>query len=233
MPAVYDRTESDGHRIVDRWARGVGWFTHPRERGRRTSHAVDCEDGVWLIDPLDAPGVEATVADLGDVAGVVVLSAYHARDAGTVADRYDVPVTVPAWLSRVPDRIEAPVRRIEGTFADFELRRARPLSLWRECVAYRPADGTLYVPDYLSPLPAFTVGDERLGLPALSRLSPPRRTFGDLAPERLLFGHGAGVFDDAAAALADALDGAPRRFPRALVSNLPRELRAMLGALRD
>jgi len=39
------------------------------------------------------------------------------------------------------------------------------------------------------------------------------------------------VFEDAAAALSDALSGARRRFPRAL-ANLPAELRAILGALR-
>jgi hypothetical protein len=230
---VYDRTASDDYRTVDRWADGVGWIAHPTEGGRRTSHAVACEDGVWLVDPLDAPGVDDLVTSLGEVAGVVVLSDYHARDAGAFADRYGLPVTVPAWLSRVPDRVDAPVEYVEGGFAGFDLYRVRPLYAWRECLAYRPADGTLYVPDYLSPLPAFTVGDERLGLSAFSRLSPPRGTVADLEPERIVFGHGAGVFRDATGALTDALDGARRRFPRALVSNLPRELRAMLGALRD
>jgi hypothetical protein len=99
-------------------------------------------------------------------------------------------------------------------------------------VSRLPADGTLYVPDYPSPHPAFTVGDERAGLPALALLSPPRETLAGLDPRRILFGHGWGIFEDAPGALADALEGAPRRFPRALVANLPRELRAMLGALR-
>lgn len=234
MP-VYDRSDPDRLRIVDRWdvenSAGFGWFAHPDEFGRRTSHAVRGPDGVWLFDPLDAPGIDEHLADLGDVAGVAVLSDYHARDAAAFARRNDVPVTVPSWLSRVTERVDAPVEVVDGAVAGFELRRLKPLRAWRECLAYREADGTLYVPDFLSTHPKFTVGDERLGLPTGSRLFPPREQFADVDPERIILGHGEGLFDGPAEALADTIANARKRFPRALVSNPRAELRAMLGAL--
>ena len=253
--SVYDRRPASDLEVVDRWpaetasspARnssnraggssspaGVGWLAHPAEGSRRVSHAVLSPDGtgVWVFDPLDAPGVDDLLADLGEVRGVAVLSDYHARDAGAIARRHDVPVTVPECLARVAERVDAPVERTTGPVAGFELFPIRPLFAWREAVAYREADGTLYVPDYLSSHETFCVAGERVGLPTVSRLLPPRGVFDPLEPERILFGHGAGIFEDAATALADALEGARRRFPRALVSNLPGEIRAMLGAVR-
>lgn len=233
MP-VYERGEPDEIALVDRWEDGFGWVAHPDEGGRRTSHAVRTADGgVWLFDPLDGPGIDDHVADLGEVAGVAVLSDYHARDAASFARRYDVPVTVSRWLSRVEAQVDAPVERTGGPVAGFDLRQVRPLFAWNEAVAHRERDATLYVPDYLSGHEKFCVGGERLGLPTFSRLSPPRETFGDCAPERILFGHGTGITSNADEALTDVLEGARRRFARALVSKLPGETRAMLGALRD
>ena len=54
---MYDREDSNGYRVVDEWADGVGWQAHPEEGGLRTSHAIHTAEGVWLLDPLDAPGV--------------------------------------------------------------------------------------------------------------------------------------------------------------------------------
>jgi hypothetical protein len=230
---MYRRESAGDYRVVDRWHRGVGWQAVPEEDGLRTSHAVRAPDGgVWLVDPLDAPGVGDVYADLGDVVGVAVLADYHARDAAAFAERHDVPVTVPTGLDRVTERIDAPVRRVTDSLAGFDLRRVSPLRAWTETVAYRERDRTLYVPDVLSSGAAFTVGDERLGLNVLARLSPPREAFADIDPDRVLLGHGDGVFGDASDALDDTLGNARRRLPRALVSTAPRELRAMVDAVR-
>jgi hypothetical protein len=232
MP-MYSRETATDLVVVDEWNDGLGWVAHPDEGGTRVSHAVrDVEGDVWVFDPLDAPGVDDLLAGLGDVAGVVVCADYHARDADALADRHDVAVHVPSFLDRARDGTTAPVETIDGSVAGFELTHVRPMYAWNEAVAYRERDGTLYVPDYCSSHAKFTVGDERLGFPTFSRLSPPRPVFAEMAPERVLFGHGEGVLDDAAAALDDALSGARRRFPRALVTNFPGELRAMLGAFR-
>lgn len=245
MP-VYDRGPSDGLEVIDRFEGGVGWIAHPDERGRRASHAVvgpapdgdgrAAADGVWLFDPLDAPGVDDLVGELGTVVGVVVLSGYHSRDAVALARRHGVAVHVPAWLDRPLAEgsapADVPVRRPRGSVAGFELRRLRPLRAWRETVAYRDADRTLYVPDFLTALPAVTVGEERVAMTTLSRLSPPRSVFADLSPDRLLFGHGPGVHERATAALRSGFEGARRRLPRALLTSLPVEVRMLAGAAR-
>ncbi|WP_327053834.1 hypothetical protein [Halomicrococcus gelatinilyticus] len=234
MPA-YERSESTDLQVIDRWPDGVGWLAHPDEEGRRASHAVVGDDGVWVFDPLDAPGVDGLIAELGDVAGVAVLSSYHARDAGAFAARHDVAVHVPRWMDRVADRVDAPVERYDVAIggSGFRVRRFDPLSLWTEAVAYRADDGTLVVPDLLASAPGYTVGDERVGVVLSHRLFPPRDALGDLDPERVLFGHGDGVFDDASAALDDALDGARKRFPRALVGQLGTNIRLLAAAMTD
>ena len=235
MP-TYDRSDPDGYRELDRWDDGVGWMAHPSEAVQRTSHAIRGEDGgVWLFDPLDAPGVDELVADFGEVAGVAVFSNYHARDAGRIAERHGVSVHLPAWLNRVGERVDAPVERYAAKLGDsgFRVRGRGPLPGWRESVAYRPSDGTLYVPDLLGTAPLYTVSDERLGVYLFRRPTPPRRLFAGLDPERVLVGHGPGVFEGAAGALDDALDGARRRFPRALLANGIAQLRAFGGAVLE
>lgn len=229
---VYERSSTGALHVIDRWSDGVGWLAHPDETGARASHAVIADDGVWVLDPLDAPGLDELLAEYGAVAGVAVLSSYHARDAGAVAARHDVAVHVPEWMDRVAARVDAPVERYAESFgaSGFRVTRFDPLRLWREAVAYRPADGTLVVPDLLGTGPGYTVGDERVGVALSHRLVPPRDALGGLDPERILFGHGEGVLDDASAALADALDGARRRLPRAVVEHLGTNVRLLAGA---
>jgi hypothetical protein len=229
---MYDRDPSNDYRVVDEWTDGVGWQARPEEGGVRMSHAVRADDGVWLIDPLDAPGVGDCYDHLGEVAGVAVLADYHARDAAAFARRHDVPVTVPTGLDRAVEQLDVPARRVTDSLAGFDLRRLNPLRAWRETIAYRERDGTLYVPDVLSSGESFTVGNERLAPNILLRLFPPRDPFADLEPRRVLLGHGPGIFDGADAALTDALGNARRRFPRALVATAPRELKAMVDAVR-
>lgn len=233
---MYDRTEPTALEVIDRWADGVGSLAHPDETGRRASHAVRDADGdVWMFDPIDAPGVDELLAELADgggaVAGVVVCSDYHARDGDVLARRYDVPVYVPSSVDRAATRIDAPVERVSDGVAGFGFREITPLYAWNEVLAYRERDRTLYVPDSLSSAEKFTVGDERIGMPTVSRLFPPRQRFDGWCPDRIIFGHGAGVFADADAVLRETFDGARRRMPRAVVENVPDELRAMVGAL--
>lgn len=235
MP-MYERGDSSGFLVVDRWDDGVGWIAHPGEDGRRASHAVvDPEtDGVWLFDPIDAPGVHDIVGEqsVGSVAGVAVLSDYHVRDAERLADQYDVPVTVPAGLDRAAGRIDGAVERVDGSIAGFELHTLKPLYAYREAIAYRASDRTLYVPDFLTSCEQFLVGDERLAMNTLSRLRPPCNRFDGFEPTRIVLGHGEGIFERAPAALADAVENARRRFPRAVRTQLPADWRAFADALR-
>lgn len=239
---MYERADADDLRVVDRWDGGVGWLAHPDEEGERASHCVtgaragsDGENAVWLLDPLDAPGLDDLLDDHGAVAGVVVCSNYHARDAGALARRHGVAVHVPAWdaMDRVVERVDAPVERFTGGVAGFDARRVDPLPGWTEAVLYRERDGTLYVPDVMSGSGKFATGGERIGLFLLSRLRPPRHAVGDATPERILFGHGRGVFADPATALDDCIAGARRRFPRALATTAVTQVRALVDALRQ
>jgi hypothetical protein len=214
----YARGRSTQSEVVDRFHTGIGWLAHPEERGQRVSHALVGDDGVWVVDPLDAPGTEELLNDLGSVVGVAVLSDYHARDAGTFAKRYDVPVVVPRWFRRVPRQLDVPVETIETELGNsgFEIRRYTPFPLWREGVLVQEGGGTLYVPECLSTLDSYRVGPERVGFHTAARLSPPKSVLGDLEPDRLLCGHGPGIVDEATTALEESLDGARRRFPAAL-----------------
>ncbi|ODR81918.1 hypothetical protein BG842_26330 [Haladaptatus sp. W1] len=235
MP-MYNRDDADGIRVVDRWDDGIGWLAHPEEDGRRASHAIRGPDGdVWLFDPLDAPGVDELVAELGEVAGVAVFSNWHARNAGSFARRHDVPVHLPRWMDRIAERVDAPVQRYghEVGTSGFHVRRCSPLPGWDEAIAYRKSDDTLYVADVLGTAPLFTVGEERLGVYLLRRPFPPRSHFADVQPERIIVGHGEGVFESATEALSDALDNARWRFPTAVAESGGAQLRALFGALRD
>jgi len=230
-------------RVVDAFDGGFGWVANPDASLQRTGHALETDDGLWLLDPLDAPGLDDALAARGDgasVAGVAVCADWHARDAATVAARHGVPVTLPAWMERPLDHLDAPadadvaIRRVEGRLpgTDVALRRLSPLGAWREAACWRERDGTLYVPESVGTADSFRVGDERLGVILYARPAPPRDALGDLDPERVLVGHGDGVFDAADAALADALAGARRRLPRALVANGPGAVRNLLAAAR-
>lgn len=231
---MYDRGESTEARIR-RWDGGVSWLAFPEETAARSSHAIcGADGGVWLLDPLDAGNVHDALAELGPVEGVAVLSAYHARDAAAFADRYDVPVSLPRWLPRVAERVDAPVERFDGELADtgVRIREYAPLPAWSEAIAYRPADGTLYTPDTLGTASPFVAGDERLGLYLLQRFVTPKFLLG-YDPERILVGHGEGVFEDAAAALTDAVTNGQRRLPRALVENGTEQVRALVEAVDE
>lgn len=235
--AMYSRDESITCEVIDEWDRGLGWLSYPDEDGERASHAVvGGEGGVWVIDPIDAPGVDELLAELGEVVGVAVLSNYHARDAGGIAERHGVPVHLPEWMGRVEERIDEDVSivRYAERLGDsgFRMKQCSLGLGTQEAVAYRQSDRTLYVADMLGTLPFATVGEERIGVYLTMRLFPPHETFEEYTPERIILGHGTGILEDADEALTDALSGARRGFPRALLSS-QKQIRAGVAALAD
>lgn len=221
---------------IDRWAGGVGWLAYPDERMLRASHAlrVDPASGatvtgatvsdtgrtpdpeappdVWLVDPLRGPGVEEMLRDLGNVVGVVALLDRHSRDAVTFARRFDVPLYLPVWVDvDVPDDVGI-VRIEEGLPGTaFELLETVDLPRWHEAALY---DGeTLVVGDALGTANYFTTSEESIGVHPFIRLLPPK-TLEGLAPDRILTGHGEGIFEDATTELTDALENARSGAPR-------------------
>ena len=197
--------------IVDEFDAGFGWIAHPEETMQRACHAVDFGDGVWIVDPVDAPGIDEKIEALGPVKGVAILLDRHERDTAAFANRFDVPVYRPPYVERAFD---APVELLGATLPgeDVEVRRVLDWPGWSEAALF---DGeTLVLADVLGTVSYFKAGQERLGVHPMVRLAPPR-TLRELSPERVLVGHGAGIHEDATRELRRAIDAGRRGLPRA------------------
>jgi hypothetical protein len=205
---------------IDRWDGGVGWIAHPNEAMLRASHALATDEGVWVVDPVDAPGIDELIAEFTDVAGVAVLLNRHYRDADAVARRHDVPVSVPSRFDQIPD-LDAPLRRFDDRLpgTDYRVLTVADTFRWEEAALYDEDSGTLVVSESVGNAPYFTTPGERLGVHPMRRLLPPSALHG-LNPDRVLLSHGRGVTDDAARALADAIRGSRRRVPKLYAQNL-------------
>lgn len=218
---------------VDEFDGGVGWIAHPDETMQRAGHALVDDGSVWLVDPVDADELDDHVDDLGALSGVVVLFNYHRRDAASIATRYDVPVYLPEEMTALSDDdVDATVQRFTGRLGDtgYYLRQIAHSKLWQEWALF---DGeTLVVAESVGTADYFRAPGERLGVSLLRRLTPPRSTLGELEPERILCGHGEGVFADASGALSTALSNARRTAPRMYVSNAPTLVRNLAAAVR-
>ena len=222
-------------REIDRYDGGVGWIAYPDETMERASHAFAVEneeadeDDVWVVDPVDAPGVDDLLEELGSVAGVVIGLDRHVRDSGKIAARHDVPVYVAEWMTGVTEELgpDVEIERFGSHLADtgFEALRIRDSSLppWQEVGFF---DGeTLIVPESLGNASYFRGDRERLGVHPMLRLTPPTAALSGLDPKRVLVGHGVGVHERAAVALEDALSNsrskAPGLYAKTLASALP------------
>jgi hypothetical protein len=187
---------------------GFGWVAD--EAATRTSHALVANGRVWLVDALDWPEAIDRALALGEPAGVIQLLDRHNRDCASLAARLDVPHVV------VPDDLPG------SPFAFLPVVRRR---IWRESALWWPETLTLVTADALGTTPFHTGGRAPLGTHPLLALTPPRQ-LAALEPERVLVGHGEGVFGpDVSAALRDALANSRRRLPGVLL-RLPLATRA-------
>jgi hypothetical protein len=202
-------------REIDRRDGGVGWMAYPDETMQRASHAVAVDGDVWVCDPVDVEGLDDLLAEYGDVAGVVILLDRHKRDSAAVANRHDVPVYVPEWMDGVGRDVDAPTERVrvELTDSNIGVHRLVDNRFWQEACLLVEDRGELVVPESVGTASYFLSGDERLGVHPMLRLLPPKRLAG-FTVDRVLVGHGAGVHEDATAALQDAIAGSRRRTPR-------------------
>ncbi|QCC50541.1 hypothetical protein [Halapricum salinum] len=203
-------------REIDRYDGGVGWIAYPDEDMQRASHAVVGENGgVWVVDPVDAAGLDELLAEYGEVAGVVVLLDRHKRDAAAIATRHDVSVYVPDFMDAVAQELDAPVERVYTDLGEsgFGVHELIDNAFWKEAIMYGEHDDTLLVPEALGTAEYFLVGEERIGVHPALRLKPPKR-LRRFDPERVLVGHGAGIHEDAGEAIRTAFSGARRRTPR-------------------
>jgi hypothetical protein len=132
----------------------------------------------------------------------------HNRDCERLARRFDVP------LFRLP---------VEGVGTPFQPIPVISNRAWREVALWWAGRETLVVAEAVGTAPAFALG-HRVGVHPMLRLTPPRKQFAGLEPERLLVGHGQAIESGANAALRDALDRSRRDLPRLLLS-IPNLLR--------
>ena len=96
-------------RFVDELEDGFGWTE--AQRMRRTSHALAVGGRVWLIDPIDADGLEDRIRTLGEPAGVIQLIDRHNRDGTALAARLGVPLhVVPLSLPGITSKRDLPER---------------------------------------------------------------------------------------------------------------------------
>jgi hypothetical protein len=180
---------------------GLSWIASEPPLLERASHALVAAGRVWLVDPVDAPGVEARVRALGDPAGVVQLLDRHARDCAPLAKRLGVPL------------VRLPFAGVPGSpFAAVPILDAPG---WREVALWWPEPNVVVCAEALGTAAYFTAPGERIGVHPLFRLRPPRglRVLAEtLAPAHVLVGHGEAVHgSEAAPALAEAVRGARRR----------------------
>jgi hypothetical protein len=185
--------------VVDEFDAGFGWIED--ELMERCSHAIVVGDRVWLVDPVDVPGVEERVRAAGTPAGVIQLLDRHRRDCVALAGRLGVAHHV------VPEERIGP----------FEFLPIATKRRWQEVALWWRERRLLGCADVLGTSRYYRAGDERLGVHPIFRFKPPRQ-LEPLQPDVILCGHGEGVFDAADAVLREALSTARRRIPQQIAS---------------
>lgn len=189
---------------ANRFDGGASWIPHPDEEMQRVSHAIATDVGLIVVDPVDVPDLDEWLADLAEetgadeVAGVAILLDRHKRDSAAVANRHDVPVGIPEWMSGVADDIDAPTTDLANLVADtsYEVRRVIDNPFWQEAALYDDEDGVLVLPEVFGTVDYYCAPGEELGVHPMLRFTPPKK-LKRLDVDRLLVGHGEGIADDA------------------------------------
>ena len=186
---------------------GFTWRALERPALERSSHALAAGGRVWLIDPVDGPGLREAVGELGEPAGVIQLLDRHGRDCATLARELGAP------LFRVP---------FEGVSGSpFSVLPVVRMPFWREAALWWPEERVLVVAEAVGKAPHYLAPGEKLAVHPALRLTPPRRLL-RYAPEHLLLGHGGGLHGaEANARLREAVATSRRRALRWL-AGLPR-----------
>jgi hypothetical protein len=185
----------------------LAWIANPDERMQRASVALAVDGGCLLFDPVDAEGLDNTLAGIGQVLGVCHLLDRHGRDSAALAARHGAPRLTPSELGR------------STAYRELELREVYRARRWHETAVWLKERRLLIVPESVGTLPFFRAHPhDRLGLHPLTRLKPPRAALAGLEAETIAVGHGAPVIGGAAADLRKALIAARSDIPSALLT---------------
>ncbi|MCW2950429.1 MAG: hypothetical protein JWN41_1442 [Thermoleophilia bacterium] len=183
--------------IQHRFERGFSWSLAGDGLLSCRSHAlVDDDDGIWLIDPIDCVGLDEALAEIGNVAGVIVLLDRHLRDAPELARRHGVGLHVPPgrWRRGHPRPRSATALVAEITNCPF---RFFPVverqGAWLEYALWWREPGILVVAEALGTTAVCRARRaDAFGVHPLLRLGRPPATLVALRhnPRLLLVGHG-------------------------------------------
>lgn len=208
--------EATEWREIDRRDHGVGWLAFPDERMQRASHAVEVDGDVYVIDPVDVTGLDDLLEEFGEVAGVCIGLDRHKRDSAKLANRHDVPVYVPDFFDGVAEELDAPTERVHREIGDsgIGVHEIVDNRFWQEAAFYVEDYDDLVVTEAVGTADYFLGKGERLGVHPMLRLNPPRK-LKRFEPDVVVCGHGAGIHEDATAALHDAVGNAWTKAPSA------------------
>jgi hypothetical protein len=181
------------------------WLAHPEEPLERASCALALAGGVVLVDPVDAPGLDEAVGEVGKPLGVVTLLDRHQRDAASVAARLDVPRLLPRALG-------GPGLGLEGV----EERTVVRGRFWQEALLWLESRRLLVCVEAIGSGRFYLAhADDRLGVHPVARLLRLRRAFAGIEPETIAVGHGRPLRSEAASELRRVLDRKLADLPRA------------------
>lgn len=181
------------------------WLAHPEEQMARASCAIVVDGGCFVVDPVDAPGLDAALAPLGPPLGVVTLLDRHQRDAAAVASRLGCRRVLPRAL-------DGEGVRLDGV----EERTVTSGRGWKEALLWLPERRLLVCAEAVGTGPFFLAREgDRLGVHPLSRVLRIGGAFAGLRPDVLAVGHGPPLTENAAEALEQALSRKVRDLPRA------------------
>ena len=187
---------------------GFSWLPDDGEMMERACHVARLDAQVWIVDPVDVPGLDERIAAIGEAAGVLQLLDRHDRDCAELARRHGVPHHRLPFDGIPGSSLEA-VQVIKNRF-------------WKEVAIWSAPERALIVTEAVGTARYFRAGDEPVGIHPMLRMTPPRG-LAAYQPEHLLTGHGTGMHGPGtAAALADAIGASRSRFPRAIVSMIKR-----------
>lgn len=180
------------------------WMLGPVDPMSRACSAVVLDAGTVLVDPIDADGLDAQLAGLPAVIGVVTLLDRHQRDAAAIAERLGVPRLTPTALGGQGLRLDGVQER--AVIA----RRG-----WREALMWLPDRRLLVCTETLGTA-GFDLArrGDPLGMHPFARPFPPRAAFRGIEPAAIAVGHGPPLTVDAAAALRRVLARARLQLPR-------------------
>ena len=206
---IEEKTEAD---FIDKWENGFGWIARPEEAMERTSHAF-WDEGLYLVDPLDAENLDQKIEEFGEVKGIILLFDRHERDSVELAERYGCPIFVPEWFER---SLNAEVKEVSGKVpdTDWEIHQVVDSKTGKETALYNSERKTLIVADALGTTDHMLGRGEKLGMNPFYRLSPPVKLL-EFDPERIFCGHGEGIQENASEYMKETLRHSRLKAPSA------------------